>query len=398
LQENLSRRRLMSKKKKSSILIVDDEQLTIQALSEILSPEYTIYISKDGKEAIEKARRLMPKVILLDIIMPEIDGYDVISVLKDTEETKDIPVIIVTSLDGIHDEEKALSMGAADYITKPLHTPIVNMRVRNQMRIIERYALESDLNLVLKLQAELVSAKEQAEHSNRVKSEFLSRMSHEMRTPMNAIIGMLRLIRIRPEKSSQYLDEIENATKHLLGLINDLLDISGMEYGVIKLDEAEFSFKTMLDSIINDSLQYSKQKHQRITSMVDQALPKLLIGDEKRLNQVISCLLSNAIKFTQDKGEINIDTVIINNDDNECVIQVEVTDNGIGISKDQQEDLFNIFQQADGGNTRKHVGMGIGLALSRNIIRMMGGSIWVESNLNEGAKFVFTCKLQKVKV
>jgi len=386
----------MSKNKKSSILIVDDEQLTIQALSEILSPEYTIYVSKHGREAIDKARRLIPKIILLDIIMPEIDGYDVINILKNTPETKDIPVIVVTSLDSNHDEEKALSMGAADYITKPLHSPIVRMRVRNQIRIIERYAIESDLNLVLKLQSELVAAKEQAEHSNRAKSEFLSRMSHEMRTPMNAIIGMLRLIKVRPEKSNAYLEEIGNASKHLLGLINDVLDISGMEYGVIKLDKAEFSFKTMLDSIVEDSKQYSKQKEQKIICSTDKSLPKVLIGDEKRLNQVISCLLSNAIKYTQDNGEISINTLIISNEDNECVLQVEVADNGVGIPKDRQKDLFDIFQQADGGSTRKQGGIGIGLALSKNIVKMMGGSIWVESDINKGAKFIFTCKLQKV--
>jgi len=386
----------MSNNKKSSILIVDDEQLTIQALSEILSPEYIIYVSKHGREAIDKARRLLPNIILLDIIMPEIDGYDVINVLKSTEETKDIPVIFVTSLDGIHDEEKALSMGAADYITKPLHSPIVKMRVRNQIRIIERYAIESDLNVVLKLQSELVAAKEQAEYSNRVKSEFLSRMSHEMRTPMNAINGMLRLIKLRPEKTSDYLEEIGNASKHLLGLIDDVLDITGMEYGVIKLDETEFSFKTMMDSIIEDSMQYSKLKKQNITYTTDRSLPDILIGDEKRLNQVINCILSNAIKYSPDSGEININALVISDGENECALQIEVTDNGVGIPKDRQKDLFDIFQQEDGGSTRKHGGIGIGLALSKNIVKMMGGNIWVESDINEGAKFIFTCKLEKV--
>jgi len=387
----------MSSNKKSSILIVDDEQITIQALSEILSPEYTIYVSKDGREAIDKARRLLPEIILLDIIMPEIDGYDVIGVLKKTKETKDIPVIFVTSLDGTHDEEKALSMGAADYITKPLHSPIVRMRVRNQIRIIERYALESDLNVVLKLQSELVAAKERAEHSDRAKSEFLSRMSHEMLTPMNTVIGMLKVIKMRPEKTNEYLTEIGNASKHLLELINNVLDISGMEYGVIKLEASEFSFKKMVDSIIDDSMRYSDMKKQKITYNVDMSLPEQLIGDEKRLSQVIYNILSNAIKYTPDNGEIRIDILVLNDDKSECVVQVEVADNGIGISKDQQTELFDIFQQADGGNTRKHGGIGIGLALSKKIVKMMGGNIWVESDLGKGAKFIFTCKLQKVE-
>ena len=211
----------MGSEQKGTILIVDDEQLVIQALVEILSPEYAVFIAKDGQEAVRQAKRLIPDVILLDIVMPDIDGYDVLAILKSAEETKDIPVIFITGIGEISAEKKALAMGAADYITKPFNSGIVLLRVQNQIKIIERYKIESDLNVVLKLQEELVAAKEQAEHSSRVKSEFLSRMSHEMLTPMNAIEGMLRLIQLRPEKAKGYLDEIEKATKSLNGMIND---------------------------------------------------------------------------------------------------------------------------------------------------------------------------------
>ncbi|MCL2819583.1 MAG: ATP-binding protein [Oscillospiraceae bacterium] len=384
----------MSEDNKRSVLIVDDDQIIIQTLTEMLSQDYTVYISKIGNEAISIAQRVLPDVILLDIIMPELDGYDVLSVLKNTKETENIPVIFITGVDEIYAEEKALTLGAADYITKPLHAPIVKMRLRNQVRIIERNALESNLNVVLKLQAELVAAKEQAEYSNRAKSEFLSRMSHEMRTPMNAIMGMLSLAKKRPEKSGTYLEELEKASKHLLELINDVLDISGMEHGVIKLDVSEFSFKEMLDNVINESLRYSDMKHQKVISSIEQSLPKLFIGDEKRLTQVLNCLLSNAIKYTPEKGEITVEVFEVTGDGNESVVQVEVSDNGVGIPKQQQKELFNIFQQADGGSSRKHGGIGVGLALSKNIINLMNGDIWVESDIDEGAKFIFTCKLR----
>jgi len=221
----------VEEKKKYSILVVDDEAITIQTLVDMLSPDYTVLVERGGKEAITKAKRLQPDIILLDIVMPEINGYDVLTALKNSSKTKDIPVIFITGLDSVHSEEKGLSLGAADYITKPLNPGIVMLRVQNQIKIIERNSIESDLNVVLKLQSELVAAKEQAEHSNRVKSEFLSRMSHEMRTPLNTITGMTRLIKMKPQNASEYIGEINTATTNLLGMVNDVLDISGMEHG-----------------------------------------------------------------------------------------------------------------------------------------------------------------------
>ena len=385
----------MSEPEKHSVLIVDDELIVVQALSDMLGRDYTIYVSRDGNDAIEKAKRIVPDIIILDIVMPDLDGYDVLRILKESDKTKDIPVICITGLDEIYAEEKALAMGAADYITKPLHAPIVKMRIKNQISISERNAIESNLNVVLKLQEELVAAKEQAEQSNRAKSEFLSRMSHEMRTPMNAIIGMLGLIKMRPEKSEKYLSEIDIASKHLMRLITDVLDISGMEHGVIKLDEAEFILKEMLETVINETKIYSDMKQQVIINKTKPAMPTMLIGDKKRISKIISCLLSNAVKFSPDKGEIIFEATIEDEDTEKCVLRVEVSDKGEGIPKEQQSCLFHIFEQADGSHTRKHGGIGIGLALSKKLVDKMDGNIWVESEPGEGAKFIFTCKLRK---
>ena len=385
----------MEKTKKNTILVVDDEQLVIQTLVEILSSEYTVLVEKGGIEAIDKAKRLLPDVILLDIIMPEMDGYDVITVLKSNEETKDIPVIFITGLGDDYSEEKGLSLGAADYMVKPFKPGIVKLRVRNQIKIIERNAIESNLNVVLKLQSELVAAKEQAEHSSRVKGEFLSRMSHEMRTPLNAITGMTRLMKMRPDRAKECLEEIENATSHLLGMINDVLDISGMEYGAIKLYETEFSFRAMVEGVLKETAGFSEAKVQQISTHIDDSVPEILIGDEKRLEQILICLLSNAIKFTPDSGEINIKARITGEDDKKCTVEVTVEDNGIGISKEEQKGIFDIFEQVDGSNKREHDGIGVGLALSKRIIEMMGGRIIVISEPSKGSTFRFTCILRK---
>ena len=387
----------MNETKKNTILIVDDEQLVIQALTAILSPEYKVLIVKDGQEAIKIAKRLIPDIILLDIIMPEMDGYDVLAVLKAAEETKNIPVIFITGLNDIGSEEKALKLGAADYITKPFNSGIVKLRVYNQIKILERYAIESNLNVVLKLQSELVAAKEHAEHSNRAKNEFLSRMSHEMLTPMNTINGLVRLSKMHPDRAIKYFGDIETASRGLWGLINNVLEISDMEYGIFKLDEYEFSFSTMIDSIFEDITHYMNAKKHKITKTIDESIPDALLGDEKRLNQVITYLLSNAIKFTQENGDIffKADLIKDNGDDN-ITIQFEVSDNGVGIPKEEQSKIFEIFEQSDGGTARKQGGIGIGLALSKRIIEMMGGEIRVQSEVGKGSRFFFTCKLKKV--
>jgi signal transduction histidine kinase len=263
--------------------------------------------------------------------------------------------------------------------------------------VFERNAIEHDLNVVLKLKTELIAAKELAEHSSRAKSDFLSRISHEMRTPMNIIIGMLQVLKMRgiPENMKEYIDEINEASHMLLQLIDDLLDISSMEYGAIKLSTSVFDIKDMLN-VIAQAIEYNaSQKSQTFRYSFDPTMPASIIGDEKRLKQVITNLLVNAVKYTPEHGEISFDVHVINNESRSVTLQFDVSDNGIGISKEQQANLFNIFEQVDGGNTRKHSGVGIGLALAKRIVLMMGGSILVESELQKGAKFSVTCKLKK---
>ena len=203
--------------KENSILIVDDEKSNIMELTHILSPMYTIYASRDGRDAVEAANEYMPDVILLDIIMPEMDGYAVLKELKSSEKTRDIPIIFITGLSGADDEKKGLILGASDYISKPFNPSIVEVRVQNQLKIIN--------------QMRELLAKEIVEQSSRAKSEFLSRMSHEMRTPMNAVIGMNRLAKgvDDRDKRNEYLEKADKASRHLLQLIDSVLDITDIE-------------------------------------------------------------------------------------------------------------------------------------------------------------------------
>ena len=380
---------------KHSILIVDDEKANIMALTSILSSNYRILAVKDSREAAQVASEELPDVILLDVLMPEMDGYEVITQLKNNDKTKDIPVIFITGLDSNEAEEKGFKLGAADYIAKPFHPAIVQLRIINQIKIQERDLIERDLNIVLKLKEELIIAKESAEHSNRAKSEFLSRMSHEMLTPMNAILGMLQVAKMNPDKQKQYFDEIDSASRQLLALINNVLDVSGMEYGTLKLNEAEFSFKSMIHTVLSDAKKHAKRKSQTINFEVDPAIPEYLVGDDKMLYKLINTLLANAIKFSPENGNIDFKARLQQDNGDIVTLKFVVADNGIGISPEQQANLFKIFEQADGSNSRKHGGIGLGLALSKRIIGMMNGDIWVDSELGEGAKFSFVCDLKK---
>ena len=405
----------MNDENKNVVLIIDDETANIIALTNILSSEYDVFAAKNGLDAISLAEEHLPDVILLDVLMPGMDGYEVIAELKSLEKTKEIPVVFITGLDNIDAERKGLALGAADYIPKPFNPEIVKLRVQNQIKLVnhiraleERDELERQLNIIRELKAGLIAAKDEAEHhrelaehSSRAKSEFLARMSHEMRTPMNAITGMLQIVQMKgvPDSVRDYINEIDSASAHLLEMINDVLDVTGMEYGVFKLAHEQFNINTLISLVLKTTEYNAAQKKQILHKNIDPALPGKLIGDEKRLKQVVANLLANAVKFTPDHGEIHFNVRQLEQCSTPGMItlQFEVIDNGIGISEEQQKALFTIFEQADGSITRKHSGIGIGLALSKRIVEMMGGSIQIDSQLGKGAKFSFTCNLELPK-
>ncbi|MCL2030157.1 MAG: hybrid sensor histidine kinase/response regulator [Oscillospiraceae bacterium] len=368
---------------KYSVLVVDDDSSDIMALTHILSPEYTVYVVKDGKNAIKAAGKYVPDVILLDIIMPGLDGYDVITALKDMESTKNIPVIFVTGLSNADDEKKGLLLGAADYITKPFSSAIVKLRVKNQIRILE--------------QTRLIIDSELAEKSNRAKIEFLSRMSHEMLTPMNAIIGMTQLVDTAGDlrKARECAEEIRKAARHLSAQLNDLLDISGGNTGAFVPADTVFTFPEMFRAVLREIRRDLEEKQQGFSCHLDARIPEPLIGDEKRLAQVISNLLGNSVKFTPAGGEIRFSACVLREDAGTVTLQVETADNGIGISKGKHQDIFSPLEQADGSLTRRYGGIGLGLAISKYIVEMMGGEIWVESEPGKGTVFIFTCVMRK---
>ena len=235
-----------------------------------------------------------------------------------------------------------------------------------------------------------------AENASRAKTDFLSNMSHEMRTPMNAVIGMTTIGKNAKEieKKNYCLNKIEEASTHLLGVINDILDMSKIEANKFELSPIEFNCEKLLQKVVTVSSFRADEKRQQLSIHIDNNVPPVLIGDDQRLAQVITNLVSNAIKFTPDGGSIHIDTRNIDQTGESCELRISVKDSGIGISEEQKKRLFTSFVQADSGTSRKYGGTGLGLAISKRIVEMMGGKIWVTSESGKGATFTFTAKLK----
>ena len=260
--------------------------------------------------------------------------------------------------------------------------------------VVGTMLLFHDMTEIIRVQQAAEHARELAEQSTRAKSEFLARMSHEMRTPMNAIMGMTTIAKSSddPERKIYCLDKISTASQHLLGVINDILDMSKIEADKLELSLSELNFAEMIQRVVNILNFRIEEQKQTLSVDIDQDIPEKIISDEQRLVQVLINLLSNATKFTPEHGAISLIARKIAEHNGICTIRFIVQDTGIGISEQQQERLFMLFEQADGSISRKFGGTGLGLAISKRIISMMGGRIWVESELGQGAAFLFEIK------
>ncbi|MDR1193139.1 MAG: response regulator [Peptococcaceae bacterium] len=239
---------------------------------------------------------------------------------------------------------------------------------------------------------ELSKAKIAAETASHAKSDFLANMSHEIRTPMNAIIGMISIGKSAPDaaRKDYAFGKIASASTHLLGIINDILDMSKIEANKLELTSVEFAFEETLQKAANVINFRVEERKQNFTIYIDRHIPPYLIGDDQRLFQVIINLISNAVKFTPEYGAISLEARLAKEEDGVCTIQIKVSDTGIGISEEQQARLFTSFQQAESSTSRKFGGTGLGLAISKRIVEMMNGKIWIESELGKGSTFAFT--------
>ncbi|MBF0382608.1 MAG: response regulator [Magnetococcales bacterium] len=377
---------------KSKILIVDDVPSNIKYLAEILKEEYQIILATSGREALETLAINSVDLILLDIVMPEIDGYEVCKRLQSQESTRNIPIIFVTIQNDETKESVGLNLGAVDFITKPVSPTILEARVKTHIALKKlRESLEEQVTIRTE---ELHSALLEAKSSEHVKSEFISRISHELRTPLNAIIAPTNLLRdhVSSPIGLKQLEQIQRSATDLLNIVGGLLDFSDIASDKPNTNKP-FQLKSILHNLKVKWLPLTNDKDLSFNIYSDKIpTPDTYTGDPGRLTQILDQLLDNAFKFTE-SGKVSLNVVPEKLDDKKIVYRFEVSDTGIGIDSRIINNLLEPFTQKESSSTRKHGGVGIGLAIADRLIKRLGGELKVRSEIDKGSKFYFSASL-----
>jgi CheY-like chemotaxis protein len=376
-----------------TILVVDDNITNLSMMSDYLKVSgFRVLVARDGKSGIEKACYAKPDLILMDVMMPGIDGFETCRRLKNNPDIKDIPVIFMTALAETENKVKAFEAGAVDYVTKPLQHAEVLVRVSTHLKI-------RDLTLSMQAQAKQLRIANNAlsergiqiEAANQAKSEFLANMSHEIRTPMNAIIGMshLALEGRLPPAEREYIETIKLSAMTLMNLIDDILDLSRIEAGRLELEQVDFDLEPTMQSTFHILDVKAKEKNLKLTCHIKPNVPRHLIGDPGRLCQILLNVGGNAVKFTEE-GHVTITCALEQQMSGDVLLHFTVSDTGIGIAADRLKVIFDAFRQADSSTNRKYGGTGLGLAISQQLAVLMGGRIGVESQVGIGSTFHIT--------
>ncbi len=373
-----------------NILIVDDIEANLYSLEELLKEleadkeirSLNIIKALNGEDALKIVMQQNINLILLDIKMPGMSGFEVAKFLKSIQNTKDIPIIFLTI--AFKSEEfinQGYEIGALDYFTKP----------------VEKFQFLSKIKLYIKILENNEKLRIKTEHAqslSKAKSEFLANMSHEIRTPLNAILGFIDLIKneTKEDKTLEYASIIDESSNGLLQVIEDILDFSKIESGKLNIDKIDFDTKKELSliSYLFDAKCSKKDINLKVT--FDENLPKAINTDPHRVKQIVANLLSNAVKFTPPHKNI-----FVNFGYEDGCLRVSVKDEGKGIAKDKLEHIFEAFGQEDTSTTREFGGTGLGLTISSKLVKLLDGEFRVESELGVGSEFYFSIPITIAK-
>ncbi len=367
---------------KKILLVADDEPMSRAIIQRNFHDVFEVLEAKDGAETLEILHSRRVDIAILDIMMPKHDGFEVLQKVKCDEKYSDLRVIVATSM---HEatERKALEMGADDIVFKPYDPVVIKKRLDNLLTMQDQ-------------KRELEEALLKAERANQAKTEFLSRISHDMRTPLNGILGITALLKdsVKEDKTYQDVLQLEMSGKYLLNLINDTLDVNKIEIGKLELHPGVYDGRVSFDNIIELIRPNVDKKKIIFNAQLDNSITEQLYIDMGRLQQMIMNILGNAVKFTPEGGAVDFHMINVSRTKDIVYEKIIISDNGPGMSGDFLPHLFEPFTQENPGSTGNSNGTGLGMTITRQIVELMGGTIEVESTIGKGTTFTLNLPLK----